>query len=370
MPWASRREGRTAMSRSAVMALMSSRRPVKMIRSRAGAGSVVCLGLQRRAERALAHDRQPGARRPLHDGRHGGDEVLVPLLRLQAGHDPQQHVRAGDAALVAQAARRGGKGETCEVHAVGNNAERRQPSLAADLLRNGLRGNQQVVHERRELGQGLHVLRGADPRGVDGGHHHRGAGRNGGPGANHLGAVHVGVDQVDLVAAQVGGQLADGGLVICLVDDVDLHPQLVQTLHRGSPREGERAHVVPGTVQAQEQPAVALLGSPGPARGQQLQDARAQVPAGAVRAPMAAVLRPGYGALVVGGCRGGCASCAARAGLRAQALPAGAGHVRGAGRDSCIVTYRSVRLGGVSVKAGPSGAAAARDRRGVRATVT
>ncbi len=38
MPCASRREGRTAMSRSAVMALMSSRRPVKMILSRAGSG--------------------------------------------------------------------------------------------------------------------------------------------------------------------------------------------------------------------------------------------------------------------------------------------------------------------------------------------
>ena len=66
---------------------------------------------------------------------------------------------------------------------------------------------------------------------MDGGHHDRRPGRQGGAGADDLGAVHVGVDEVDLLPAQPCRQLADGGLVIGLIQDLDLQAQPTQTLH-------------------------------------------------------------------------------------------------------------------------------------------
>jgi len=69
---------------------------------------------------------------------------------------------------------------------------------------------------------------------VDGGHDHRRPGRQRGPRAHHLGAEHVSVDEVDLLAAQPGGELADRGLVIGLVDDVHRDPQPSNPLH-GAP---------------------------------------------------------------------------------------------------------------------------------------
>jgi hypothetical protein len=55
---------------------------------------------------------------------------------------------------------------------------------------------------------------------VDGRHNHGHAGRDGSPNADHLGAVHVRMDEIDLHAPQPGGKLADGELVIGVVDDV------------------------------------------------------------------------------------------------------------------------------------------------------
>ena len=66
---------------------------------------------------------------------------------------------------------------------------------------------------------------------MDGGHDHRRARGQRGAGADHLGAVHVRVDEVDLLAPQPGGELTDGGLVIGLVNDLDLQTQPPQPLH-------------------------------------------------------------------------------------------------------------------------------------------
>ena len=72
---------------------------------------------------------------------------------------------------------------------------------------------------------------------MDGGHDHGRPGRHAGPGADHLGAEHVRVDQVDLVPSQVASQLADGGLVIGLLDDIHRQPEPIESLHRRTTRE-------------------------------------------------------------------------------------------------------------------------------------
>ena len=120
MPCASRSEGSTAMSRSAVSAATSSRRPVKMIWSRAGAGSAAACA------RSASHwDPSPtmasqASGRSGHDIGPGGDQVGMPLLRLQPCDHAHQHRGAGDAALPTKCAARRGKGEARKVHAVGD----------------------------------------------------------------------------------------------------------------------------------------------------------------------------------------------------------------------------------------------------------
>ena len=69
-----------------------------------------------------------------------------------------------------------------------------------------------------------------DPRGVHGRHDDRRSRGHGSPGPDHLGAEHVRVEQVDLLAAQVGGELVDRRLVIGLIDDLDLEAQPPQPL--------------------------------------------------------------------------------------------------------------------------------------------
>ena len=91
--------------------------------------------------------------------------------------------------------------------------------------------------------------------------HHRCSCRHGGADADHLGAKHVGVDQIDLVAAQVGRELSNGRLVIGLVDHVHVHPQPVQALHRRALAQGERADVVSRAVEAEQEAGIALLGA-------------------------------------------------------------------------------------------------------------
>ena len=130
--------------------------------------------------------------------------------------------------------------------------------------------------------------------------HNRCASREGGADPNHLGAEHVRVDQVDLVATQVGSELPDGCLVIGLVDHVDVHAQPPQALHRRALAQRERADVIPRAVEAKKESRVALLGAPGTAGCQELEEARAKVSSDSVRAPMAAVRRARDRSLVVG----------------------------------------------------------------------
>ena len=237
IPCASRSEGSTATSISPVMAATSSRRPVKTIRSRAGAGSAAAW-----ARSSASSEPSPTitsqASGAAQDGRHRVDQVAMPLLRLEAGDHAQQRRAAGNAELAAECAGGDRQVESGQVDPVGNDAERsRAAALGAHLgLDRGGR-HDQPIHDRRECRQRGDILRRADARRVDGRHHHRRAGRQRRAGADHLGAVHVGMQEIDLVTSQVGGQLTDSSLVIGLVDQVDLQAQPMEPLHGGPPGE-------------------------------------------------------------------------------------------------------------------------------------
>jgi hypothetical protein len=86
---------------------------------------------------------------------------------------------------------------------------------------------------------------------MDGGHDDRRAGRYSGSRAEELGAVHVRVDEVDLLPPQPRGKRADGHGVIGLVQDLDGHAQPSQPLDCRAGGEREGAHVVAGSVQAE-----------------------------------------------------------------------------------------------------------------------
>ena len=135
---------------------------------------------------------------------------------------------------------------------------------------------------------------------MDGRHDHRGAGGDRRPRPDHLGAEHVRVDEVDLLAPQPGHELADGDLVIGRVEHVHRDAERAEALHGRARRQREGADLVSGSVQAEQQSGVALLGAAVAAGREQLEDARARMAAGPMDPPMPGVRRTGDGALVVG----------------------------------------------------------------------
>jgi len=73
---------------------------------------------------------------------------------------------------------------------------------------------------------------------MDGRHDDRGAGGDRRPRADHLRAEHVRVDEVDLLAPQPGHELADGDLVIGLVEHLDWDAQRTEPLNSRACRKG------------------------------------------------------------------------------------------------------------------------------------
>ena len=223
MPCASRSDGRTATVRSAVRAETSSRRPVKTIRSETARPKR--RRLRRAAHRPPSPRRRWRARRPV---RRRGSSAWP-----RSGTDGPSRARGARPRRSAARARGmpnssrirqagSGRREAREIDAVRDDGEAGAfASLAAHLVLDARRRNDQPIHPRRERRQERDVLRRANPRGVDGGHDHRRAGGDRRASPDHLGAEHVGVDEVDLVVAQPAGELADGELVVGLVEDVD-----------------------------------------------------------------------------------------------------------------------------------------------------
>ena len=306
MPCASRNDGRTATVRSAVRAETSSRRPVNTTRPATGSPREAA-----RARNASASEPSPtmasqrrwqpprGSRAWPRSG-SGGPSPAPGARRRRAAERRAECRTRGRSAHVGA-----GTCEAREVDAVGDDGESGaapRPS-ARDLAANAVGRHDQPIHRRRERREQRDVLGRADARRVDGGHDHRRPGRDRRARAEHLGAVHVGVDEIDLLAPQPGRELADGELVIGLVEDVDRDAQPLQALDRRAGREGEGADLVAGSVQAQEQPGVALLGAAVAAGRQQLEDPRPRMAPGPMDPPMPRVRRAGDGALVVGRAR-------------------------------------------------------------------
>jgi hypothetical protein len=109
---------------------------------------------------------------------------------------------------------------------------------------------------------------------MGGGHDHRRAGFLSGSGAEELGAEQVGVEEVDLPAAEVRNQLADGGLVVLGWEHRDADAQLTEALDRAAIGQEGGLDLESGSVQVEEQRNDAFLGPTRLAGRQQLKDPR------------------------------------------------------------------------------------------------
>ena len=118
--------------------------------------------------RALADDQEVGVRAGPQDVRPRLDQGLVALLGLQPGDDADDPAAGLEPELVAD--RRGALVVVpLQVDPVVDQADRRAgPVLVGDLPGDRAADRDQLVHLRRELADQLAVLRGADPRRVDG----------------------------------------------------------------------------------------------------------------------------------------------------------------------------------------------------------
>ena len=259
------------------------------------------LGAERIGLRSLADDRQPRLRHGPEDRGHRVDQVAMSLLRLEPRDHAEQRGRRRDPIFATQRARPHRPAEPRQVDPVRDDREPGAvPTLGVDLARDRLGRNDQPVHRRGERRQEPDVVVGSDARRVDGRHDHRGAGGDRRPRPDHLGAEHVRVDEVDLLAPQPGHELADGDLVIGLVEHLDRDAERAEALHGRAGRQREGADLVSRSVQAEQQSGVALLGAAVAAGREQLEDPRARMAAGPMNPPMPGVRRAGDGALVVG----------------------------------------------------------------------
>ncbi len=124
-----------------------------------------CLRAQRIGLRALADDGQPGVGDHLEDRRHRLDQVAVALLGLESRDHADQRRTARDAELVAHPTGRHRGGEAREVDAVGDDREaRRLATLAAHLVLDARRRDDQPIHGGRQRGEELDILGRADAR--------------------------------------------------------------------------------------------------------------------------------------------------------------------------------------------------------------
>ena len=211
MPCASRSDGSAATVRSAVMEVTSSRRPVKTTRSatrrpRASACARSALPLG-----SLTDDGQPCA--PDGDSRIEGIASIRcrwPFSASSRATTPMSGESPGMPSSRRRAHGCPGAPKRDRSTPLGMTANRApwRPS-DANLSRDAVGRHDQTVHRRRQRREERRVLRRPNARGVDGGHDDRRAGRHRRPRSEHLGAVHVGVDEVDLLAPQPSRELPD-----------------------------------------------------------------------------------------------------------------------------------------------------------------
>jgi hypothetical protein len=244
--------------------------------------------LEHVAHRALAHDEQVGVGHAAQHVRPGIDQRLVALLRLEAGDnadDPRPRLHP---VLLTQVRRRQLVVVPAEVDAVVDQLDRREARpLVGDLRHDRVRHRDQLVHLGRQAAQRLAIVGRPDPRRV-GGRHEEGPGMAGPRHRehrlrpDHVGAVHVGVDDVRPDAGQIRGQRGDRGRVVGLVDERDGEPGPLQLAHGAAGRQGDDARVEPRRIEPAHQPEHVLLGAAVRAGREDLDDADPVAPGGAL----------------------------------------------------------------------------------------
>ena len=221
IPCASRSDGRTATVRSAVRAETSSRRPVNTTRSETARPRDAAWARSASASEpspTIASQASGAASRIIGIAAirnrwpfSGSRRATTPISGACRGMPNSSRIRQAGT----------GRREPLEIDAVRDDREAGvSASLATHLVLDARRRNDQPIHPRRQRRQQRDVLGRADARGVDGGHDHRRAGGDGRASPDHLGAEHVGVDEVDLVVAQPAGKLSHGQRVVALVQDI------------------------------------------------------------------------------------------------------------------------------------------------------
>ena len=215
----------------------------------------VGLGLQGVLLRALADDEKPGVGDGGEDQRPGVEQGAVALLRLESSHDAHDRGLGIDVVILVQRAAGLLMVVALQVDAVVDEADGRAPApFVGDLLLDGLRDDDQTIHQRRELTECFAVLGAADAARMHRRNDHRAAAAlltemEGGLGADDLGPEHVVVDDLGLEIAELLGQRQDGHPIVRLVDHRRFDARLLQPADAAAVGERDNPDLVAGRVQ-------------------------------------------------------------------------------------------------------------------------
>jgi hypothetical protein len=214
------------------------------------------------------------------------EQRLVALLRLEPGDDADD-LRAGLHAVgLAQVAVRLHGVVAGEVDAVVDEPDRREAwPLVGDLRDDRIRDGDQLVDLRREAAQRLAVRGGPDAGRMDRRHEVRPRAarvphREHGLRPDHVGAVHVGVDDVRPDRSEMGRQRGHGGRVVGLLDQRHREPGTLQLPDGAAGGQRDDARLEPRGVEPGHQPEHVLLRSAARAGREDLDDTN---PAGRAR---------------------------------------------------------------------------------------
>jgi hypothetical protein len=239
------------------------------------------LGLEWLALRALANDQQVGTRNGGEDGRPGVEQGRVALLGLEPGDDADDRRIDRDRVFAVEGAADVGVGVAAQVDAVVDEADRgARSAFLLELADDRARDGDQVVHPRRQGPEQRAILLGPDATRMHGPDDIRAAlsGRGQRPGrlrADHLGAVHVVVDDVGLDGCEMRGDDLDRGGVVHVVEDARRDAGALEPADGGAVAEREHRHVVARGVDAGHEVEDVLLGAAAGAGREQLDDADA-----------------------------------------------------------------------------------------------
>ena len=268
------------MSSAAVTAGTSSRRPVKTTRPEIPS-EAAWASSESRSEPSPTMSSQASGWAARTSGQ-ASMQSPVALLGLQASHDADDRRASGDRVVLVERAARLLVVVALQVDAVVDQADRRAgAALVADLLLDRLRDDDQPIHQRRQLAQGLAVVGAADAARMDGRDHGRPAAallseQQRGPGADHLGPDTCGCGRSPARTAPSSlGQRLDGQPSSGSSMTADVDAGLLQPADAAAVRERDDADVVAGRVEPRDERVDVLLRAAVGAGGHDLDDAHA-----------------------------------------------------------------------------------------------